>query len=392
MRKAVAAVILAAVLAGGYLVYGAGKPKPPPYRTAAVEQGDVTFSISSTGTLNAVTTVQVGSQVSGTISGIFADFNSPVRRGQPIARIDPRLFEAAVAQARANLESALAALERARIAEVDARRTLGRNLELVKDGFVAQADVDAAQTAHDLAAAQVRSAEAQVGQAEGALAVAETNLSYTTILSPVDGIVVSRDVDVGQTVAASFQTPTLFTIARDPAKMQIDTHVDEADIANAREGQEAAFTVDAYPGRTFTGAVTQVRNAPIMTENVVTYNVVIRVDNRDLLLKPGMTANVAIRTMTVHDVLKIPNAALRYRPSDRRPGEGNPEPVGTRVYVLGKGGRPEAVPVKTGIGDGVFTELVEGDLRKGDLLVTGEPRSPRRPDSGGGPPGMRMFR
>jgi HlyD family secretion protein len=392
MRKAVAAVILAAVLAGGYLVYGAGKPKPPPYRTAAVEQGDVTFSISSTGTLNAVTTVQVGSQVSGTISGIFADFNSPVRRGQPIARIDPRLFEAAVAQARANLESALAALERARIAEVDARRTLGRNLELVKDGFVAQADVDAAQTAHDLAAAQVRSAEAQVGQAEGALAVAETNLSYTTILSPVDGIVVSRDVDVGQTVAASFQTPTLFTIARDPAKMQIDTHVDEADIANAREGQEAAFTVDAYPGRTFTGTVTQVRNAPIMTENVVTYNVVIRVDNRDLLLKPGMTANVAIRTMTVHDVLKIPNAALRYRPSDRRPGEGNPEPVGTRVYVLGKGGQPEPVPVKTGIGDGAFVALVEGDLREGDLLVTGEPRPPRRPASGGGPPGMGMYR
>ncbi len=238
--------------------------------------------------------------------------------------------------------------------------------------------MDNAQTDYDLALASVKGAQAQVDQARGTLSVAETNLGYATIYSPVNGTVVSRNVDVGQTVASSFQTPTLFTIAQDLTKMQIDTNVDEADIGRAKVGQATNFTVDAYPEKTFSGRVTQVRNAPIITQNVVTYDVVIEVDNRDLFLKPGMTTNVSILTETVKDVLKIPNAALRYRPSAKAKGEtpeGSKAPKGTRVYLVGKDGLPRAVPVKLGISDGVYTQVSEGALKEGDLLITEEQRN-----------------
>lgn len=391
MRKAIAAALVALAAGAAYYFLGLRDgAKSPPYRTAPVERGGIRETVLTTGNLNAVTTVQVGSQVSGTVQQIFADFNSRVTKGQVIAQIDPRLLEASVVQARGSLANARAALERADVMIVDAERTYRRNRELVGDGFVAQADVDAAQTAYETALAQRRSAEAQVRQAEGVLSSAETNLRYTTIHSPVDGIVISRDVDAGQTVAASFQTPTLFTIAQDLTKMQIDTNVDEADIGKVTEGQTATFTVDAYPERSFSGSVVQVRNFPVVTQNVVTYNVVVRVDNEELLLKPGMTANVSIHVRELPDVLKIPNAALRFQPSGEvRPREA--KPAGARsVYLVGKDGRLQAVPVRIGISDERHAQFVEGELREGDLLVVEEVRKKSGPAGGGGPR-MRFF-
>jgi HlyD family secretion protein len=382
----VAVLALAAV---AYYFYAGGNGKAPQFRTATVENGDIEETITASGNINAVTTVQVGSQVSGTIRNILVDYNSVVKKGQVIAQIDPQLFQAAVVQARANLASTRASLEKAAILVADTERTLRRNRELLKDGFVAQSDVDAAQTAYDSAMAQQKSAEAQVTQATGALSTAETNLAYTTIHSPVNGVVISRSVDVGQTVAASFQTPTLFTIAQDLTKMQIDTNVDEADIGRAKTGLSATFTVDAYPGKTFEGAVVQVRNSPIVTQNVVTYDVVVHVDNKGLLLKPGMTANVTIHVQRLAGILKIPNAALRYRPSAADKEEKKGGPAGQRVYVLGKDGKPRPVPVKTGVSDGAFTHLQDGDLKTGDALVTGENgKKAAGRAAGGSPPGM----
>jgi HlyD family secretion protein len=364
-----------------------------------VEKGEIVDAITATGNINAVTTVSVGSQVSGTIQQIFVDFNSRVTKGQVIALIDPRLLESAVVQARANVDNAKASLERAEVGVIDTERTNRRNRELVKDGFVAQADVDSSQSAWEQAVAQKRSASAALQQAEAGLRVAQTNLEYATIRSPVNGTVISRNVDVGQTVAASFQTPTLFSIAEDLTKMQVDTNVDESDIGRAVLGQTVTFTVDAWPEKTFMGEVAQVRNSPIVTQNVVTYNVVVRVDNRELLLKPGMTANVSIEVKKFGDVLKIPNAALRYRPAakgaeaespGKRRGNGKAkEAGGQRVYLLGKDGKPAPVRVKAGVSNGTFTVLEEGDLKEGDLLVTGESQAKKAAGSAT-PPGMGM--
>ena len=395
MKKALVAIAVSVlVVAAAYLAVGwRSGAKTPPYRTAPVERGEIAETVLATGTVNAVTTVSVGSQVSGTIQKIYVDFNSRVQKGDLIARIDPRLFEASLLQARGSLGNARAALERAEVLLVDTERTFRRNRELVKDGFVAQADVDSAQTAYETAIAQRKSAEAQVRQAEGTVSAAETNLRYTTIRSPVDGIVISRNVDAGQTVAASFQTPTLFTIAQDLTKMQIDTNVDEADIGRVRSDLATTFTVDAYPGRIFEGTVVQVRNSPIVTQNVVTYNVVVRVDNRDLALKPGMTANVSIRVRKLADVLKIPNAALRFRPSVSvsKKGEEKEEKRGSRVYILGPDRKPRDVPVKTGIHDEKHTQLLEGNLKEGDLLVVEELRRSNGASGGSSGPRMRLF-
>jgi len=397
MKKIVIGIVLAAVVAFVGYMYFRNDNGVSLYRTAKVEKGEIVDAIAATGTINAVTTVSVGSQVSGTIQQIFVDFNSRVRKGQVIALIDPRLLEAAVEQARANVDNAKASLDRARVGVIDTERTNRRNRELVKDGFVAQADVDSSQTAWEQAVAQKRSAEAALQQAEGALRIAKTNLEYATIRSPVNGIVISRSVDVGQTVAASFQTPTLFSIAEDLTKMQVDTNVDESDIGRAALGQTVTFTVDAWPEKTFTGEVAQVRNSPIVTQNVVTYNVVVRVDNRELFLKPGMTANVSIEVRKFNDVIKIPNAALRYRPAAKgaeadglgrqENGKGK-EAGGQRVFLLGKDGKPAPVRIRSGVSNGTFTVLEEGNLKEGDLLVTGESQGKKA--GGSAPPGMGM--
>ena len=380
MKKRIIVLSLGALVlvAGIYFFVSSGKAPAATYKTARVERGSIVSTVSATGNLGAVVTVLVGTQVSGTIKDIFVDFNSPVKKGKIIAQIDPALFQAQVEQSWGNYLAAKANLEKARVTLADAKRTLDRKLALVKGDYISQSDADAAQTAYDTAVAALAAAEGAVAQNHGDYLRARTNLEYTTIRSPVDGIVISRNVDVGQTVAASFQTPTLFTIAQDLSKMQIETSVDEADISKVREGQVATFTVDSYPELQFQGKVTQVRNAPTIVQNVVTYIVVVGVDNQDLRLKPGMTANVSIEVARKEDVLKIPTAALRFRP--KAAGEQNARnamaevqkkgrPDGREVFILGKDNNPVPVPIKTGISDGTMVEVAEGDLKENQEAI-----------------------
>jgi len=347
------------------------------YQTAEITRGGITQAVTATGTLNPVVTVQVGSQVSGNIAKLFADFNSQVKAAQVVAQIDPAIFQATVTQAEGDLASAKAALELAKV-------TATRTQELFARKTSSQADVDQA-------IATLHQAEANVTIKQGALDKAKADLDHCTITSPIDGVVISRSVDVGQTVAASLQAPVIFAIANDLTKMQIDANVAEADVGVVTIDQKVDFTVDAFPMQTFHGKVVQVRNAPITVQNVVTYDTVIGVSNSDLKLKPGMTANVSIVVAHRDDVLLIKNAALRYRPPDatpvetkqsmpgrgaRRGGAGDAgaheRRAGRTVYVLPNGAsRPRPVQIKTGISDGVMTEVVDG-LKEGDRVVTAE--------------------
>ena len=426
---------------------------PSPYQTARVTRGPLVLGVSATGTLNAVITVQVGSQVSGQIKELYADFNSKVTRGQVIAQIDPDIFQAQVNQAaaqlkaaqatvlnqravlsktRADIENSRAALAvahaqtvKSQVATADAQRTLGRQETLKKQELIAQADADAAQVALDsalaqqqatvaqeraqaaavesaeaqleVALAQLEAAQAQVGEKEAALRQAQVNLEHTVIRAPVDGVVVSRNVDVGQTVAASLQAPTLFQIAQDLAKMQVDTSVDEADVGRVRVSQPVTFTVDSYPGQTFSGEVVQVRKAPLVAQNVVTYDVVVSAPNPELRLLPGMTANVRIITDRKAGVLEIPNAATRFRPagstadglSEGTAGRTGPSGaqlrseivrgVAGQVWVLTPEGKLRAVQLRLGMTDGSVTEVLEGDLREQQEVVVGATTSSQQP-------------
>ena len=313
----IAAVVLLILAAAGFYYFKSRKPEIS-YKSVKVERGTVVSTVAATGNLSAVTTVQVGTQVSGTIQKLYVDYNSRVKKGQTIAEIDPSLFTAAVEQSQGNTLAAEANLMKAKVALADAERTWLRNKKLLADGIVSQGDYDVTETALQSAKSSLKAAEGALAQAKGALLQAKTNLRYSIIRSPVDGVVISRAIDVGQTVAASFQTPTLFTIAQDLTKMQIEVSVDEADISRAVLGQSATFTVDAYPEQKFNGRVVQIRSAPVITQNVVTYVVVVNVDNSELKLKPGMTANVSIQVAKKDDVLKIPPAALRFKPKGGR--------------------------------------------------------------------------
>ena len=351
------------------------------YQTANVTRGPITQAVTATGTLNPVVNVQVGSQVSGNISKLFVDFNSQVKAGQVVAQIDPALFQAAVTQAEGDVASAQAGLE---LAKLNAKRTQ----DLFARKTSSQADLDQAM-------ANLHQGEANVKIKQGALDKVKADLEHCTITSPIDGVVISRSVDVGQTVAASLQAPVIFQIANDLAKMQIDSNVAEADVGVVQVGQDVDFTVDAFPTQTFHGKVVQVRNAPITVQNVVTYDTVIGVSNPDLKLKPGMTANVSIVAARKDNVLQIKNAALRYRPSEAgaaEMGSRSPSSRGGRgssgrerttsertVYVL-SGSRPTPVQIKTGISDGVVTEVVEG-LKEGDGVVTAEMAAKSQPAS-----------
>ena len=307
-----------AVLAGGGWYWWSNRQtEAPAFRTAKVERGPITATVSSTGTLNPVTSVQVGTQVSGQIQQLFVDFNSPVKKGELIARIDPETFTYRVRQAEADLESARSTVGRAQVAQVIADRDLKRTKELVARNFVSPAELDRAQSTFDLAAAEVRTAQAVVQQRAAQVATARVDLSRTEIRAPVDGVVIKRSVDVGQTVAASLQAPELFVIAKDLRDMQVDTSIDEADVGRVKPGLRATFTVDAFPGRQFAGEVRSVRKAAQNVQNVVTYIAIISANNDRGELLPGMTANVRIVTDTRDSVLKVPNAALRFRP----PGE-----------------------------------------------------------------------
>jgi HlyD family secretion protein len=404
-KKVVFTVIALLLIGGAGFAYWrmGNSTKESPYLTVPVSRGNVRQVVSSTGTLQAVVTVVVGSQVSGTIAKLSADFNTKVTKGQVVAELDQSKFAARVEETRANLLAAQATLAKSKVAVEDAARTLARTKELMKRELVPQGDLDAAQTAYDAARAQLNVTQAQVGQSQAAVNQASIDLGYTVIRSPVDGIVISRSVDVGQTVAASLQAPTLFSIANDLTKMEVHTNVDEADVGNIREGQDVTFTVDAHPTRRFRGKVHQVRNAPQIIQNVVTYDAVVRIDNKELLLKPGMTANVQFLVSEKEDVLTIPNMALRFKPPDEkneaqdllrqeqsraaprvgarrtsRPGGGGGGGSGSegrrvrevKIYLV-KGSKAQSVDVQIGITDGSRTEVISGALNENDPVIIG---------------------
>lgn len=402
--------LLVAVLGVYLLVRGKKEEKSPRIDTAVVDRGELIAKVTATGTASAIVTVQVGSQVSGRLQEILVDFNSPVSKGQVLARIDPRLFLAAKEQASANVIAARSNLEKARAEELEARRNLKRAQVLAGRKLIATAELDSARAKADAATASVSASLGTLAQARASLHQAEVNLAYTTIVSPTEGVVISRNVDVGQTVAASFQAPTLFVIAQDLRRMQVDTSVAEADVGRLTAGMEATFFVDAYPGRNFQGAVRQIRNAPQTQQNVVTYDAVVDVDNEDLALKPGMTATVTFVYAHRNDVLRIPNSALRFAPSPelvaswetgpgkkrlgRRPG-GSPPPAPKSIEPPKEGERlvwvmrqkPEKVVLSTGVSDGTLTEITGGPIKEGDRVVV-DAAEPNQPP----PPGSRGFR
>ena len=399
----VAAVVIIAAAVGAWRMKSRAKPTTQ-METARLERGRIVAKVTASGTLSAIVTVQVGSQVSGRIAELHADFNTRVKKGELIAKIDPQLFQATVEQQRANLVAAQGNLAKASAQAVDARRQADRALALAAKKLIAQADADTAVSNAEALMAGVQAAEGQVAQARAALSQARVNLAYTNILSPTSGTVISRNVDVGQTVAASLQAPTIFVIAEDLAKMQVDTSVAEADVGRLRDGMPATFTVDAYPSEVFKGKVRQIRNSPTTVQNVVTYDAVIDVANPELKLKPGMTANVTFIYAEKEDTLKVTNAALRFKPppgfgqaegaaagsgpggQGRARGEGGAggqgRPDGAReapdrrtLWVL-QDGKPSPVRVRTGISDGSTTEIVEGPVEAGTVVVTDAPAPP----------------
>jgi HlyD family secretion protein len=375
MRKIAATAIVLAVAAGGGYIYQARGSSAESFITAPVERGRITSMITATGTVNPVLSVVVGSYVSGIIQEILCDFNSEVKQGQVCAKIDPRSFQSVVAQNKANLAVAKAQLEKDKANLKYTKIKYDRVAKLKLQDSVPLDVFDAAETEYEQAQVQLTSDQATIEQREAELETAEVSLGYTVIVSPVDGIVISRNVTVGQTVASSFQTPTLFTIAKDLREMQVHSKIDEADIGRLRTGQPVSFTVDAYPDRTFAGQVLQIRKLPDVVQNVVTYTVVISAPNPDQALLPGMTANLRITVDDTGDVLKIPSSALRFRPKDA-PAEAKKKPsshdnaAGT-VWVPGRNGSAVAVPVEIGASDESGTQLLSGDLAEGDPVIIG---------------------
>ncbi|MDF3020155.1 MAG: efflux transporter periplasmic adaptor subunit [Steroidobacteraceae bacterium] len=407
-----------------------GGDSAPEYQTAVAELGNVVSRVSTSGSLQAVVTVDVGSQVSGRIQELFADFNSPVKKGQRIAKIDPALFQAALVSAEANVAAASANVTRLTVAAEDAERQARRASEVYEQRLISETERDTAVANARAARASVEQARSQVAQARAALETARTNLRYTDIVSPTDGVVISRAVNVGQTVAASLSAPVIFTIAQDLKQMEVHTNVAESDIGRLNPGMRVTFTVDAYPGEPFRGAIRDIRNAPQVVQNVVTYDAVIDVANPDLKLKPGMTATVSVVTDRRSDVLTVPNAALRFRPEgaaglgpgpgpnaagaggqrergqggqrnpdqrnpdNRNRGEGTPRnrgdgeeagppPVLKRtVYVL-VDGKPQVREVTTGLSDGRITEITGGELKPGEnVIVTAAGQNPNQRGQG----------
>lgn len=448
-----AAGLAAVVVLGLILAWRWNGAEAPQYRTQAVQRGPLTATVSSSGTLNAVVTVQVGSQVSGQIKELLVDYNTEVEAGQVIARLDPESFETKVAQAAADLDIAKAAVmmqrasldkakadvalaraglvsgtadtAKAEASRADARRELERKAALAAKGVTSTAERDKAQATLEVTSAEVRSVSAQaqgrqasvaaseaavrvgeaqvlnaqatVAQREAALRQAQVDLDRTIIRAPVRGTVIQRNVDAGQTVAASLQAPVLFTIAENLARMQVETSVDEADVGRVKDGQEATFTVDSFPGQVFKGSVRQVRKAPLVVQNVVTYTVVISADNAELKLLPGMTANVRLITDRRENVLKVPNAALRFRPvgfegDTQSTGKGGPQKAGNegRVFIEDGFGPPKLVPVKLGLGDGQMTEVVGGELKEGQTVLVGQTGGGKTGAKPSGPAGPRF--
>jgi HlyD family secretion protein len=419
----VSALVLV-LIAGGVAWRILRRPPPVQYQTAAVARGPVVAKVTATGILSAVVTVQVGAQVSGRVSKLYADYNSTVKKGQLIAELDPALFEANVEQGKANVLQADGQLKQAEANVLAAQRVYDRDKPLRASNLIAQADLDIAETTLEAARAAVVAAKGNLAQAKAQLSQSQVNLTYTKILSPIDGTVISRSVDVGQTVAASLQAPVIFTVAGDLQKMQVDTSVAEADVGKLAAGMEATFVVDAFPDERFKGTIRQIRNSPQTQQNVVTYDAVIDVNNPDLKLRPGMTANTTVVYADRQDVLKVPNAALRFRPTPEmlaalgrtsagpgrvagRDGTGAAGGGTGRGGATGSGpgrslwvvrdGRPTPTQVTIGVSDGTFTEIASGQVQAGDAVLTGveatpaggaRPASPAAPAGG---PGRRPF-
>jgi len=393
------------------------------YRTAKVTRGDIEAIVVTTGTINPVTLVDVGSQVSGKIAKIYVDFNSRVKKGDILAEIDQSSFLTRIKQAEANYQSAKASLERARVTMETSKKKYERALKLFEQKLISPEEKETAETNYFNAVADYQSALARLEQAKSQLESSRVDLSYTVIKSPIDGVVIKRNINVGQTVAASFQAPVLFQIANDLTKMQVECSVDEADIGKIKEGQKVRFTVDAFPEESFEGVVSQVRYAPEVVQNVVTYTTIVSVENPEMKLRPGMTATVSIIVGEARNVLRVPNAALRFRPqlspeemkkmfeelraqrrstsgnsassSGRRPpfsgergasqGERSAKDKSRRgmamVWVLEEGHKLRPVPVKTGVTGDEYTEIVRSDLKEGDEVVIGTGASPRSSSS-----------
>lgn len=377
-RRQIIVVLVTVTVLISYYAYSRRNITAPKYVTAEVNRGPVIRSVVATGTVNPVTTVQVGTYDSGPIIAIYADFNSPVKAGQLIAKIDPRPFQVKVNQAAAALANASAQLAKDKADAEYKKLTFERNGKLAREKVISQDVFDNAHSAYDQAVAQIALDYANIQQRKADLDEAQVNLNYTNIVSPVDGTVVSRNVDVGQTVAASFQTPTLFLIARDLTQMQVDTNVSESDIGNVQAGQTAQFSVDAFQDRVFEGAIGQVRQAPMTVQNVVTYDVVVKVANPEFLLKPGMTANVTIITGRRTNVLRVPLQALRFSPAQGERAASNlftPAnlPRQGRVWVEERGAiRP--VAIITGLDDGKYVEVLSGGLTPGAVVIVDEAR------------------
>jgi len=370
------AIVLVAIVGGWY--FFAPSSSATRIVSTKVTEGPIVRSVTATGTVNPVITVQLGTYVSGPIIAIYKDYNAPVTKGQLIAKIDPSTYQVTVDIAHATLANSKAQLGKDEADLAYKKVTYERNLALYKADAVSKDTVDSAYSAWQMDVAQVKLDRANIQQQTANVKAAEVNLNYTNIVSPVDGTVVSRNVDVGQTVAASFQTPTLFLIAKDLTKMQVDSNVSESDIGYVKEGQKATFRVDAFPDRDFEGVVAQVRQAPITVQNVVTYDVVVSVENPELLLKPGMTANVNVVTASKPNVVRVPIDALRFAPPGQPPADsaaldGAPGRQ-TRVWVL-DGRKVTPVTITTGLSDGSWVEVAEGDLHAGDRVVTDEVRS-----------------
>jgi HlyD family secretion protein len=368
-------VVVLLVAAGGAVWWNAGRPAAVHYTATPVTRGPVARSVTATGTINPVLTVIVGSYVSGVIQELSCDYNTQVTKGQICARIDPRPYQTVVDQDKAILAVARAQLEKDKANLEYAKVNSGRMALLAQQKSIALDVADQTKSVYHQAQAQIMVDEAAIQQREAELATAQVNLGYTNIISPVDGTVVSRNVTVGQTVAASFQTPTLFLIASDLTKMEVDTNVSESDIGGIKENNPASFTVEAYPDRLFEGSVVQVRHAPQTIQNVVTFNVVVGVANPDLLLVPGMTARTKIVTDKRDDVMRVPDQALRYVPADAATAAPQPAPGGAarqgQVWVLADG-KPVRVAVTLGLDDDSFTEIVGGELKPGDRVILSE--------------------
>ncbi len=386
MKKIIGIIFICLALLCLSIFLFKSKKEAKQYITEPLEKRTITQIVEASGTINPVQTVSIGSQVSGQISAIYVDYNSEVKKGQLLAEIDTSLFEAQVNQAKASIDNARANLSKIQATAANDKLTLTRYRNLYKKGFIAKSELDLAESTYSADLAQINAARAQINQALASYSTAESNLRYTKIVSPVDGVVISRAIDVGQTVAASFQTPELFSVAQDLTKMQIEASVSEADIGKVKKEQNVEYTLDGYPDETFKGKVTQVRISPTTVSNVVTYSVIIDVENEDMKLIPGMIANVSIITSKKEDILCAKNAALKFTPNTDGKGEKFDK---QGIWILADG-KPERVEIETGVNDDSYTEIISNTLKDGDkVIISIEEKGKNKKDMHGR--GPRMF-